>query len=137
MAQLAMAQEGSQAPAILSRVKTQAVEKNVFVRVDVLEEDFDELEAYADYSHTEQLWKCSIKKKDSLIGQKAPAFESVLLDGSEFKLSDHKGKVVVLDFWATWCGPCVRALPELIEKTSEFDENRWSSLPSTKGKLAR
>ena len=44
MAQLAMAQEGGQAPAILSRVKTQAVEKNVFVRVDILEEDFDEFE---------------------------------------------------------------------------------------------
>ncbi len=45
MAQLAMAQEGGQAPAILSRVKTQAADKNVFVRVDILEEDLDELES--------------------------------------------------------------------------------------------
>ena len=45
MAQLAMAQEGGQAPAILSRVKTQAAEKNVFVRVEILEEDLNELES--------------------------------------------------------------------------------------------
>ena len=45
MAQLAMAQDGDQVPAILSRVKTQAVEKNVFVRVEVLPSDLEEFES--------------------------------------------------------------------------------------------
>jgi len=123
MAQLAMAQEGGQAPAILSRVKTQAADKNVFVRVDILEEDLDELENMVPIPGQRQSSGGNLSvKKDPLIGKKAPGFESVLLDGSKFKLSEEKGKVVVLDFWATWCGPCVKALPELIEKTSQFDE---------------
>jgi len=123
MAQLAMAQEGGQAPAILSRVKTQAADKNVFVRVDILQEDLDELESMVPIPGQRQESGANLSvKKDPLIGKKAPNFESVLLDGSKFELSEQKGKVVVLDFWATWCGPCVKALPELIEKTSQFDK---------------
>ena len=123
MAQLAMAKEGGQAPAILSRVKTQAADKNVFVRVDILEEDLDELENMVPIPGQRQASGANLSvKKDPLIGKKAPNFESVLLDGSKFKLSEQKGKVAVLDFWATWCGPCVKALPELIEKTSQFDK---------------
>ena len=39
-------------------------------------------------------------------GQKAPAFEVEMFDGSTVKLADLKGKVVLLNFWATWCPPC-------------------------------
>lgn len=46
-------------------------------------------------------------------------FTAVLTDGSTFTLSDHEGSVILLNFWATWCGPCVRempAFPRLLEK---------------------
>lgn len=48
-------------------------------------------------------------------GKPAPDFEATTIDGKKIKLSDLKGKVVLLDFWATWCPPCVEAIPALVE----------------------
>jgi len=50
----------------------------------------------------------------------APAFTLTNLDGKSVSLSDFRGKVVVLDFWATWCPPCRREIPDFIDLQKEY-----------------
>ena len=51
----------------------------------------------------------------ALVGKTAPPFKATGLDGKDVALSELKGHVVVLDFWATWCPPCRKSLPHLDE----------------------
>ncbi len=46
------------------------------------------------------------------VGKEAPEIEGEDLDGRKMKLSDYRGKVVVLTFWGTWCGPCMQMVPD-------------------------
>jgi thiol-disulfide isomerase/thioredoxin len=65
--------------------------------------------------------KAQQKQKES---PDAPDFALKDLDGNTVKLSDYKGKVVIIDFWATWCGPCRRGIPEFIELQKEYGEDQ-------------
>ncbi len=58
--------------------------------------------------------------ESSLVGKPAPAFDLELLQGGRFRLAEMKGKVVVLDFWATWCGPCLMAMPQVDRAARAF-----------------
>ena len=56
-------------------------------------------------------------------GDEAPEFTAELADGTTFTLSEQKGKIVLLNFWATWCGPCVAEMPAFERLHGEYGED--------------
>ncbi|MFK8114011.1 MAG: TlpA family protein disulfide reductase, partial [Rubripirellula sp.] len=59
-----------------------------------------------------------------LVGSDAPPIKLDLLDGEEFVLEEHKGKIVVLDFWASWCAPCMLTMPQVEEAIAEIGSDQ-------------
>jgi len=60
------------------------------------------------------------------VGQKAPDFQLPTPDGKMVKLSDMKGKYVLLDFWASWCAPCRAENPNVVKRYNEFKDKGFS-----------
>jgi peroxiredoxin len=58
----------------------------------------------------------------------APDFTLTDLSGKTVRLSDFKGKVVMLDFWATWCPPCRREIPDLIQLQNQYADKGFTVL---------
>jgi thiol-disulfide isomerase/thioredoxin len=76
---------------------------------------------------------------DLSVGKPIPEVVSQNLEGKEVKMSDLKGKVAVIDIWATWCGPCRAMIPHEREMVEHFKEKPFTfvsvSIDATKEKL--
>jgi peroxiredoxin len=69
----------------------------------------------------ETLFEMPVEPPHPLLGQPAPAFTTTDVEGKPIDLKSSLGKkVVLLDFWATWCGPCIQALPEIDEVAKKY-----------------
>jgi peroxiredoxin len=62
------------------------------------------------------------------VGDRAPPFSAATLQGGIDSLDAHRGEVVLLDFWATWCGPCVVSMPAIELFTREFRPRGFTAL---------
>ena len=58
-------------------------------------------------------------------GAKAPDFQTSLITGEDFSLSDLKGDYVLLDFWGSWCGPCLKEIPALVELYEDYHDRSF------------
>lgn len=71
---------------------------------------------------TEAAYEEEVVLKEVIEGDMAPDFTANLADGSTFTLSEKSGKVILLNFWATWCGPCVGEMPAFQDLYEEYGD---------------
>ncbi len=71
---------------------------------------------------------CTQQKENAASLKKAPAFSLVSTEGKSITLADYRGKVVIVDFWDTWCPPCRMEIPHFIELYSQYRSRGFEML---------
>ncbi len=79
-------------------------------------------------AHVQELSKAVNNAKSFNIGSEAPDFTQKTPEGADMSLSDLRGKVVLIDFWASWCGPCRKENPHVVKLYNKYKEKGFDVL---------
>lgn len=109
-----------------------------FYAISTLDPDIAEQEiiAYAEQVHDQfgenryvnQFKDEAAKLKRLAVGQPAPEFEAYTPDNKVVKLSDYRGKLTLVDFWASWCVPCRKENPNIVRLYNQYKDNGFTVL---------
>lgn len=120
--------EGSQAHKMaLGGMITAAAQKNNGNFIP-LAKQFVDTYAESDPNAAADLQKQIEQREQFMIGGTAPDFTQKTPDGQEMKLSDLRGKVLLVDFWASWCGPCRRENPNVVRMYNKYKDKGFEIL---------
>ena len=97
-----------------------SIQTTVYTKIELNADLPDELFTFTPTPGSMQVERFQDPRSFDLTGQPAPEFTLREMDGSEFTLTSQHGKVVLLDFWATWCMPCRMEMPILQDLHEEF-----------------
>lgn len=81
-------------------------------------------QSYLDSLHTTKQQQLMAHLKTTMIKEKAPLFSLYNRQGQKVNLADYKGKIVVLDFWATWCVPCIQSFPGMQATIDKYKDRK-------------